>query len=164
MTQITNRDLHGMFRRAIAAARELGLETSSWELHSGSVTNGITYKLLSQDPTRLDLGGWGQEHLGHTKREAYDKLQALAQAWEAARAARPGPVRPSEETARAWGLYRFDRIAALVAAALDEARLLCADDPDPEAAAVAAVGNAAARLSDLRPRGLETVQTSGEIL
>lgn len=89
MARISERDVAGMFKRACAAAKALGADTTSWELHTGNSTNGISWKLVTprgrEHPPAagLHLTGWSNEYLGSTRREAYDALHYLAMAWEA---------------------------------------------------------------------------------
>lgn len=80
MARITVKDVDGMFMRASAGARRVGIDTAGWSLSRGSKTNGISWKL---DGDTIALGGWGHNYLGMTAGEAYDHLWALALAFDA---------------------------------------------------------------------------------
>lgn len=85
MERTTTAQLEGIFERAAAQAKVVGIDTEGWALEHGSRSSGITYKLSGNGGSSsvVDLGGWDGQFLGWTKAEAYATLRTLWAAWDA---------------------------------------------------------------------------------
>lgn len=72
-TNITKANLIQAFENAVRCAIAAGIDTEGWNLQIGSGNQGAAYRLQSRT---LD------ERLGSTRGEAYDRLHAMARAWQ----------------------------------------------------------------------------------
>lgn len=80
-TRITKTTVQGMFLRTVRAATDAGIDASAWKLRTPGATDG--YGLIIAPYGSLSmLGPTGDDSLGVTAREAYDRLFMMARTLE----------------------------------------------------------------------------------
>lgn len=80
----TAKDVRAAFERYTDNAARVGFNTDGWTLRTGSGTIGAAYRAHKSEGGRVPGADWGG-YIGSTAKEAYTRLQALADAfWDVA--------------------------------------------------------------------------------